>query len=129
MFFTNTTNFPKKDGASPHTTDQVLDFLDDEFNGKVLSFRADKPRADGHMRRGREWSPRSPDLSVLDFYLFPEMKKKVFSHPRPRTLFELEEKIKVAYDEIDHDIIQDAFRNVPVRAQKCCDALGGHFEC
>ena len=102
--------------------------MDNEFAGKVLSFRSDLTRGDGDQRGGREWSPRSPDLSVLDFFFFNELRNKVFSHPRPNNLLELEAKIRNAYDEIDHDMIRRAFLNVPTRARLCIQEGGGHFE-
>ncbi len=128
MWCTNISVIIVQDGASPHTTDQVLDFLDDEFAGKVLSFRSDLRRGDGGQRGGHEWSPRSPDMSVLDFFFFHELRNKVFAHPRPTSLPELEQKIKDAYDDIDHDMIRRAFLNVPKRAQLCVQEGDGHFE-
>ena len=51
------------DGAPPHYTLAVRVFLDNAFQGKVVG------RGAGTFPfRGQEWPPRSPDLTVMDFW-------------------------------------------------------------
>ena len=45
-------------GATVHCTDVNMQYLDNNFGDRVISRRC---------LRGREWPPRSPDLSPLDF--------------------------------------------------------------
>ena len=47
----------QQDGATPHTTSSVLNFLEQTFPGKVLSKRGSV-----------QWPPRSPDLTLPDFF-------------------------------------------------------------
>ena len=58
------------DGAPPHYTLAVRVFLDNAFQGRVVG------RGAGTFPfRGQEWPPRSPDLTVMDFWL---MKIKIY---------------------------------------------------
>ena len=60
----------QQDGATVHCTDRNMRYLDNLFGERVISRRA---------LRGREWPPRSPDLSPLDFFLWGYLKSKVHS--------------------------------------------------
>ena len=60
----------QQDGATVHCTDRNMRYLDNKFGDHVISRRA---------LRGREWPPRSPDLSPLDFFLWGFLKSKVLS--------------------------------------------------
>jgi len=55
------------DGAPPHYTRHVRDYLNESF-------------PNGWLRRGGPvaWPPRSPDLTSLDFYLWGHMKTLVY---------------------------------------------------
>ena len=57
------------DGATPHTDRGVLNFLK-TFPGKVISKKGDV-----------QWPPRSPDLTVQDFWLWEYLEGKVYRHP------------------------------------------------
>ena len=118
----------QQDGSTVHTTDVAMDYLSNQFGERVLSLRADGIRRDGAPRRGREWSPRSPDLTVMDFWCFAHMKNKVFAHPKPQNLDELEARIRDVFNDLPAETIRAAFQNVRDRAQKCVSAAGGHFE-
>ncbi len=76
----------------------------------------------------QEWSPRSPDLSVLDFHVFGVMKEEVFSHPRPENLQQLEEKIRASFTNLCPDSLRRAFQSVRTRAERCVAAGGWYFE-
>ena len=115
----------QQDGASIHRNPNFLNFLDQEFEGRVLAKGAE---CDG--RRGHCWAPRSPDLTVCDFALWPILKRRVYLSPRPRTLDELEARIRNEIDEInrDPDLIQKCHISVRKRAQLYVQNNGGHFE-
>ena len=91
-----------------------MKYLDDVFDGHVLGLGAD---LDG--RGGHSWAPRSPDLSVLDFSIWLIIKSRVFQHPRPATVDELEERITAVIQEInnDPDLVLRCHRAVWKRAQ------------
>lgn len=102
-----------------------MDYLDKEFDGRVLALGADLRGL-----RGQSWAPRSPDLSVLDFAVWAQLKRIVFSAPLPTTIDELVEKIADAISELNTqpDYIRRCHLSVRKRAQLCIDQLGGHFE-
>ena len=55
----------QQDGTPCHVTNDNLQLLDGEFDGRVVSRRA---------IRGQEWPPRSPDLNPCDFFLWGYLK-------------------------------------------------------
>jgi len=65
-----------------------MQYLEEKFDGNVLALGADL-----HRRRGHSWAPRSPDLSVQDFSLWPIMKRLVYLPPRPTTLEGLKDPV------------------------------------
>ena len=60
------TAYFQRDGATAHTANSTLRFLNDIFQSRVIS-------------KGI-WPPRSPNLSVLDFYLWGAVKQKVYQN-------------------------------------------------
>ena len=46
----------QQDGATPHTANITLEWLDQQFSDRLIS-----------RRRDPEWSPHSPDLNPPDF--------------------------------------------------------------
>ena len=53
----------QQDGARPHTSIKVQDYLRSKFQDKFM----DKKR----------WPPRSPDLNPCDFYLWGYLKSRL----------------------------------------------------
>ncbi|XP_023332979.1 uncharacterized protein LOC111704850 isoform X2 [Eurytemora carolleeae] len=115
----------QQDGANIHRNPKFMDYLDKEFDGHVLGLGADLNGRGGH-----SWAPRSPDLTVLDFAIWPIMKSRVYLHPRPTTLEELEEKILQVVRELneDPDLIRRCHQSVKKRAQLCLENNGSHCE-
>ena len=60
----------QRDGAPGHTSNITLQYLRGQFPGRVMSKRGDWP-----------WSPRSPDLSVCDFFLWGHLKQQIWDVP------------------------------------------------
>lgn len=59
----------QQDGAPPHYAVQVRQYLNDKFGNKWIG------------RGGPiQWPPRSPDLTPLDFYLWGEIKRLVYTN-------------------------------------------------
>lgn len=114
-----------QDGASIHRNSNFMDFLDEKFEGRVLAMGAET-----NGRKGHCWAPRSPDLTVCDFALWPVLKRRVYLHPRPKTLEELEEKIKAEIDSINNEpgLIDRCHLSVRKRANLYVQNNGGHFE-
>ena len=83
----------QQDGASIHRNPNFMNMLDEVFDGRVLA-----KGAEIYGRRGHNWVSRSPDLTVCDFALWPILKRRVYLHPRPRSLEVLEERILIEID-------------------------------
>lgn len=107
----------QQDGAPPHWTLRVRDFLTNTFrepwigrNGPVL------------------WPPRSPDLTPLDFFLWGYMKDLVYSTPIESReqlidrIFEAAEQVKIKLQDIN--LVEEVKR----RCAFCVECEGGHFE-
>ena len=56
-----------QDGAPPHCTNSVLAFLNEKFQGRVISRRTANP-----------WPAHSPDLNPLDFHFRAAAQNQVF---------------------------------------------------
>ncbi|GFU61735.1 uncharacterized protein TNCV_4612131 [Trichonephila clavipes] len=71
----------QQDGATCHTARATIDLLKDTFGGRLIS------------RFGPvNWSPRSCDLTPLDYFLWGYVKSLVYAD-KPHTLDHLEDKI------------------------------------
>jgi len=115
----------QQDGANIHRQPAFLDWLDQTFQGRVLALGAERLGRSGH-----SWAPRSPDLSVPDFAIWPLMKRQVYQHPRPTNINELKAKItRVVYDlNSQPELIQKCHIGVKSHARLCFHNHGGHFE-
>lgn len=62
-----------QNGAMPHRTSDVMDYLYENFPGRVIGL--------GYNKRygcGIDWLPYSPDLNPCDSYLWGELKDCVY---------------------------------------------------
>lgn len=106
----------QQDGAPPHNTREVLDYLIGHFNNQVIA-------TNGPVR----WPPRSPDLTVLDFFIWGYVKERVYYPTAPATLEILEERILRAFRCITPQMLQNALRETIERAEMCREHGGMHF--
>lgn len=106
------------DGAPPHSTLNVADFLNLSFPGRWIGRRSE-----------RTWPPRSPDLNPLDFFVWGYLKTRVYAIEINNPI-QLWNRIQMACDEIRDmpQIFQRIRFNFLRRAQACIQAEGGHFE-
>ena len=134
----------QQDGATIHVTDVNMRYLDAQFGPRVISRRP---------IRGIDWPARSPDLSPLDYCLWGYLKSKVTlcahskschsnNHyrdviiicalqvytPWPANLDALEGNLRREVAALDPAMIRRAILDMRVRANKCIDNNGGHFE-
>ena len=72
----------QQDGATPHTAQRSFQWLKEKLDRRFFSLKTDV-----------EWSPNSPDLSPLDFFLRGYMKDRVYAH-KPRSAHGLNEAIR-----------------------------------
>ena len=78
----------QQDGARPHTTRMVLDWLAQKIGEHVISNLTD-----------RVWLPRSPDLSPLDFWLWGVCLAELRRSP-PGSIEELKETVNAYADSL-----------------------------
>lgn len=108
----------QQDGAPPHSSRAVTDWLNVNFNGRWIG------------RYGPvSWPPRSPDLNPCDFFLWGFMKQLVYSSAVDN-VDDLRSRVASAARHIqDHpDLLENVRHSIVRRARACLDADGGHFE-
>jgi hypothetical protein len=79
------------------------------------------------VKRNVEYSPWSPDLTPLDFYLWGDLKNTVCTR-KPRRLQELRQKTEIASAAIPPASLWEVYLSVAGCYQQCIGAAGGHFE-
>ena len=70
---------------------------------------------------------RSPDLSPPDFYLFGDLKQKIYRNS-PQCLEELGEAIQNQLVKISRDTLKSVFQNLAKRIRAYKASKGGHFQ-
>lgn len=107
----------QQDGATPHTAQKSLQWLKEKFDKRLISLKTDV-----------EWSPNSPDLSPLDFFLWGYMKDRVYAH-KPRSTHELKEAIRSEARQIPQQMIDNAVTHLEtVRLPMVLRRKGSHLE-
>jgi len=106
----------QQDGALPHNSNIVKDFLNSQFpekwmgtNGPIL------------------WPPRTPDLAPLDFFLWGYLKDIVYA-TQPSSLDDLIQRIKNGCKSILSDKLNRVYESIPQRFECCINSRGKQFE-
>lgn len=105
----------QQDGATAHTAQVVMVKLRQMFPARLVSRRGDV-----------EWPPRSPDLSICDFFLWGYLKEKVF-RSRPHNLEELKMRIREEIAAKPLEMCRRAAENFRHRLQQCIATDGHHL--
>lgn len=105
----------QQDGASAHTARASMAVLRQLFPHRLISRFGDI-----------FWPPRSPDLSVCDFFLWGYLKLRVYE-AKPRTLNELKEAIRQEITRINRDLLERVEANFRKRLQQCVNENGHHM--
>jgi len=104
------------DGAPAHFSRQARDFLNARYPGKWMG------------RGGPiHWPARSPDLNVLDYFVWGHVKDLI-EHRRDGNEDEIREAILAAFNAITPEMAHRATRNIARRADFCLRERGRHFE-
>ena len=103
----------QQDGATCHTSNESMTEIESFFDDRIISKAL--------------WPPRSPDLSPPNFFLWGALKGKAYAY-KPRTIQELENKIRREIAAIIQDVLQATFANMKRRVQLCLDSGGEHFQ-
>lgn len=112
----------QQDGARPHTTQTVLNFLNLAFGGHVVSNRFPET-----FQTVFKWPPYSPDLNPPDFFLWGYLKSKVYTN-EPQNLADLMHNICKEMKEIPEDMLKKTIQNFKNRLALVKKAHGGHIE-
>jgi len=75
------------------------------------------------------WPPRSPDLTVCDFFLRGFVKDNVYVPPIPKTLSELRERINTAIGNVTQDMLGRVWQEWEYRLDICRITRGAHIQC
>ena len=106
----------QQDGATPHTSNESLTWLQQRFPNQLISHRCDP-----------EWSLHSPDLNPPDFYLWGYLKDRVFGN-NPQTIPDLKAAITAAIKAILREECGRVIENFACRIQVCLQRRGAHLE-
>lgn len=112
----------QQDGAPPHWHAEVRSYLNNEVPRRWIGRCADQDLA------LFAWPPRSPDLTVCDFFLWGYVKDCVYMPPHPTTLVELRERITAAFMTIDRDMLTRVWAELDYRLDVCRVTKGAHIE-
>ena len=105
----------QQDGATAHTARASMTAVRAAFPNHVISRSGDLP-----------WPPRSPDISMCDFYLWGFLKSRVYA-AKPRTLEELKTAIRENIQEIGEETLVKVEANFRNRLQICARENGHHL--
>jgi len=103
-------------GATAHTAVISIAALRRLFPQRVISGFGDVP-----------WPPRSPDLSVPDFFLWGYLKGKVYNN-RPTDLHALKENIREEIAKLSEETLQAVMHSFLTRVHLCIQEGGGHLK-
>ncbi|GBM11095.1 hypothetical protein AVEN_242983-1 [Araneus ventricosus] len=106
----------QQDGSPVHHTTFVKQWLNKEFPEKWMGLHGPV-----------EFPPRSPDLTLMDFYLWSRLRTAVYLSP-PLNKAELQQRIQDGCREIIEQELDRVHRSVIRRMQLCIGMDGKHFE-
>ena len=106
----------QQDGAAPHVTVPVMDFLRSKFGDRIISRNSE-----------HHWPPYSPDLSCLDFSVWSQVVDHVV-RCEPATIAQLKTVVEDTQYSLTEDSLRKVARHTRRRAELCQSVQGGHFE-
>lgn len=74
------------------------------------------------------WPPRSPDLTILDFYLWGRLKQIVYKEDLPNNIEVLKNRIRDAVVSLTIEEIRRSYKELRVRIELCAERGGGLIE-
>ena len=74
------------------------------------------------------WSPRSPDATPFDFFLWGYVKDQVYVPPLPASIPELKVRIRTAIETITADVLQTVWNEFDYRVDVCRITKGAYIE-
>jgi len=74
------------------------------------------------------WPPRSPDMTPCDFFLWGDVKERVYVPPLSADLDELTNRITAAVKSVTEDTLRRVWDDFSYRVDVVRAAGGGHME-
>ena len=105
-----------QDGARVHTTRGNLNILRRLFGRRVISLRTAHP-----------WPPRSPDLTPLDFFVWPYVKDRVYA-AAPQTRDDMCDQIREVFNTITPEMLANVRNGFNRRMEHVLENRGAHIE-
>jgi hypothetical protein len=99
--------------ATAHMARNSMSALQEVFNDRIISTGL--------------WPPRSPDLRVCDFYLWGNLKGKVYRNT-PSTAETFQNEIRDVVSSISADKFQRVSQGFLLRCKACLRAASNHSE-
>lgn len=109
--------FYQHDGCPAHYAGIVRQWLNTEFHDNWIG-------RDGPIL----WPPRSPDLTIMDFYLWGRLKQIVYSEPLDNDEEQLKNRIQNAVQSLSILEIRRSFNEFRARIEICAEKGGALFE-
>lgn len=119
---TANTSWFMQDGARPHRTADVFNFLNEYFDDRVIALGYPK-----HTGSGVDWPPYSPDMNPCDFFLWGHLKDQVYRQ-NPKTIEQLKQYISSACEAIPPDTLSKVSGNFIQRLRHIIATHGGYVE-
>lgn len=113
---TRRTMWLQQDGCPAHSSRRVKNFLNQAYPDRWIGRGSLFP-----------WPARSPDLTILDFYLWGRIKDIVYE-TRPTTPENMMDRIRNAVASITRAEIETAVLSTRRRVNSCIENDGRHFE-
>lgn len=110
---------PHITAAPPHITAEVRQILDENFMSWI-----GRGTGDGNWL---PWPPRSPDLNMLDFFLWGVLQHRV-NLEEHRTIESVERTLLREAGAITHETMEKVHFNLKKRLHKCIEVDGALFE-
>jgi hypothetical protein len=113
----------QQDGAPPHWRLAVRKFINELLPYRWIG------RAGQNDQVFCKWPPRSPDLTVCDFFLWGYVNDRVYVPLLPANLDDLQERVTEAVNSITPDMLQRVWSELDYRIDVCRVAGGAHIDC
>lgn len=106
----------QQDGAPAHNSREVRQYLYEQFPGRCIATYGDVL-----------WSPRSPDLTPLDFFMWGYLKNYVYERNFENEV-ELQDLVNEAINSITPHMLVNVLNSTVRRAYLCMENSGQIFE-
>src|SRR5215510_5864562 len=97
---------------------EVREFLNNQIPQRWIG------RTGPHDLALHQWPPRSPDLTVCEYFLWGFIKDSVYVPPLPATVIELRNRITAAVESVHPDMLAKVWDEFDYRMDICRASKG-----